>query len=322
MHACRPDRLPESFYPRQRGLGDLGLLLMALILLGLGGWLTWNFGCQKEDLFQFPKNIVLDSKAQEIIRQSKIQQELISDRREVYSFHKVQRAFDGKAPVWRSAEIPHRKFEHLIEQSTPELLRQNFQRWLNFTMMLSERYQVDPIWVMAVMWTESHFRPDALSPKMAFGPMQIMPDTATYLAQQLGRRMNYLIPKDNIEMGVFYLRWLLERFGNNYVYATVAYNMGPYWVQKRLRDGGPVGVDNNYLNKVRDFYAHLSARYTGLFTQRKMPYLDTLVYLDRNRSSYLTYFWHDLRPWLNQQRPWDQILLALNEFQGQSRGQL
>jgi soluble lytic murein transglycosylase len=208
----------------------------------------------------------------------------------------------------------------------PQELWPKLERWLAHALKLAERYQIDPIWVLSVMWTESHFHSEAESPKSAFGLMQIMPETAGHLALHMGhllkRNLDFRRPKDNLEMGIFYLRWLHERFGGNYTYATVAYNMGPYWVQKRLKEGGPVGVSNNYLNKVRAYYDHLSSRYTHLIAQRKLPYLDSLVFIDHKRDSYLAHYWNGLRPWLTDKNAWGQLVVAFNQFPAQSHGQL
>ena len=51
---------------------------------------------------------------------------------------------------------------------------------------------------------------------------------------------------------------LLNSFDNNYHYATVAYNMGPYWTKTRLKKNLPVGKKNHYLNKVLKAYHHIA----------------------------------------------------------------
>jgi soluble lytic murein transglycosylase-like protein len=61
-----------------------------------------------------------------------------------------------------------------------------------------------------------------------------------------------------LEAGIFYLKNLLEAFNHNHHYATVAYNMGPYWTKGRLKNNLPVGENNRYLDKVLKNYYHIT----------------------------------------------------------------
>jgi soluble lytic murein transglycosylase len=94
----------------------------------------------------------------------------------------------------------------------------------------SDRYDLAPELILAVMFTESSFNPHAESNMGAVGLMQLMPATATQLAQELEMewRGQQLLtdPESNILMGSFYLRKLLHRFDDLNV-ALAAYNVGP-----------------------------------------------------------------------------------------------
>ncbi len=79
---------------------------------------------------------------------------------------------------------------------------------------------LDPRLVESVAWHESRFRPDALSPKGAFGPMQLMPATARALG------VDARDPGQNIAGGAHYLRMMADRFGD-WGLALAAYNAGP-----------------------------------------------------------------------------------------------
>ena len=67
---------------------------------------------------------------------------------------------------------------------------------------------------------ESGYKVDATSPKGAYGPAQLMPDTAAELG------VNREDPRENIFGGAKYLRQQLDRFGEMPL-ALAAYNAGP-----------------------------------------------------------------------------------------------
>jgi soluble lytic murein transglycosylase-like protein len=87
---------------------------------------------------------------------------------------------------------------------------------------------LSPDLLKAVAWQESRGRVDAVSPKGAIGPMQLMPGTARMMG------VNPHDPVDNVRGGALYLRRQLERFGSVPL-ALAAYNAGPGAV---LRHGG------------------------------------------------------------------------------------
>ncbi len=102
---------------------------------------------------------------------------------------------------------------------------------------------IDISWLLAMSRQESGFAPLAQSNKGALGVMQLMPATAKRTAKdlKLGYSKEQLKnPEYNITLGSHYLQQLLERFDNNYVLATAAYNAGPHRIDEWLsyRDMG------------------------------------------------------------------------------------
>lgn len=90
----------------------------------------------------------------------------------------------------------------------------------------AERHGVEPQLVEALIGVESAFDPWAVSRKGARGLMQLMPETAVALGVR-----NSFNPHQNIEGGVRYLRYLLDRYGRSLPLALAAYNAGPRVVE-------------------------------------------------------------------------------------------
>lgn len=94
----------------------------------------------------------------------------------------------------------------------------------------SDRYDVPPEMILAVIRIESSFNTNALSHKGAVGLMQLLPSTARQMAREL--RIDWTgedilrDPSANIAMGTYYLTKLLGRF-NDLSVALAAYNHGP-----------------------------------------------------------------------------------------------
>ncbi|HSW09903.1 MAG TPA: transglycosylase SLT domain-containing protein [Bacillota bacterium] len=99
----------------------------------------------------------------------------------------------------------------------------------------SERFQLDPLLILAIMRTESHFRADAISVADARGLMQILPTTGEWIAERAGWRTSkeaLFDPAHNILLGAWYIRHLLDTFDGEYLHAIAAYNGGWGSVQR------------------------------------------------------------------------------------------
>ncbi|MCW8917300.1 MAG: transglycosylase SLT domain-containing protein [Gammaproteobacteria bacterium] len=107
--------------------------------------------------------------------------------------------------------------------------------------------QLNPAWVYAVARQESAMSPDARSPAGALGLMQLMPTTGKAVAKALnypiGGNEQLLEPDTNIHLGTYYLRQVLDRFDNNAVLATAAYNAGPHRVSGWFPEQGVIDAD-------------------------------------------------------------------------------
>lgn len=111
-----------------------------------------------------------------------------------------------------------------IDWNSTKLHLQEFSDAIKFA---TEKYEVDPALVRAVIHAESGFNALARSRKGAMGLMQLMPGTAREVGVSDAR-----VPAHNIRGGVQYLAGLLARFRGNTTLATAAYNAGPEAVEK------------------------------------------------------------------------------------------
>jgi len=130
----------------------------------------------------------------------------------------------------------------------------------------AERNHVDPALVQAVIQNESAWNPNAVSPKGAYGLMQLIPSTA----ERFGVG-NVFDPAQNIEGGTRYLRELLDRYHGNLKESLAAYNAGE---QAVARFGGVPAYPETraYVRKVTHTYFQSGSGHspTGEF-QRHFP---------------------------------------------------
>lgn len=135
-------------------------------------------------------------------------------------------------------------------------------------------FGVPPAMILAVIRTESDFKPDARSAVGAMGLMQLMPETFTFLRDE---KLKEDIPSDavwspevNIRYGTYYLSYLFDKFGN---WRTVlaAYNAGEGrvmdWLSsKDLSDGNtllhiPFKETENYVTEALEAYRYYLEKY-------------------------------------------------------------
>jgi soluble lytic murein transglycosylase len=93
----------------------------------------------------------------------------------------------------------------------------------------ARNYHLNPALLAAVIYQESKFRADSRSSSGAIGLMQLLPDTAKGIAVHTGgsrfRVADLYDPELNVRYGSWYLRHLLEKYGDEET-ALAAYNAG------------------------------------------------------------------------------------------------
>ena len=89
---------------------------------------------------------------------------------------------------------------------------------------------IDPAWAYGIMRQESRFVTSARSNVGASGLMQVMPDTAKYIARNLGETYSASRANSgdtNIRYGTWYMGDILSKLNYQPVLATAGYNAGP-----------------------------------------------------------------------------------------------
>ena len=111
----------------------------------------------------------------------------------------------------------------------------------------ARKRSLDYSWVISIARQESAFNPMAHSYAGARGLMQLMPATAKQAAKQSKtpyKKVSELYrPETNIALGTAHLAWLSERFKDNKVFATAAYNAGSTAVKRWLKARGHLPLD-------------------------------------------------------------------------------
>jgi hypothetical protein len=113
----------------------------------------------------------------------------------------------------------------------------------------AKRQNLAPSLALAIAKVESNFDPKALSHAGAKGVMQIMPRTAE---QTFGVPRGRLFePRVNINLGVRFIKQLLERYDNHLEIALSHYNGGSR-VKNRQGEFRVMPTTRSYVNKVLD----------------------------------------------------------------------
>lgn len=107
------------------------------------------------------------------------------------------------------------------------------------------RNGVDPVLLYAQMHQESSFKKTAVSYKGARGLMQLMPFTAARFGVK-----DIFDPRQNIEGGARYMRYLLDQFGGDVALALAGYNAGEGAVMKYGRRIPPYHETQEYVRRI------------------------------------------------------------------------
>lgn len=147
------------------------------------------------------------------------------------------------------------------------------QAFKELVLAASQKYNLEPALLWAIIREESHFKHDAVSWVGAMGLMQIMPPTGKDIAARLGTPItenDLLNPEINIKFGSFYIHSMLNMFNGDMDKAMAAYNGGAGNVRKWM--------ESNFGTSDEDFPTAIT-------------FPETQEYITKVRNSYHIYKW-------------------------------
>ncbi|HEY3102418.1 MAG TPA: lytic transglycosylase domain-containing protein, partial [Pyrinomonadaceae bacterium] len=119
----------------------------------------------------------------------------------------------------------------------------------NYVSESATRNGLDPLLIYSIMHQESSFKLGAISPKGARGLMQLMPGTAARYGVS-----NIFDPKQNIEGGARYMKFLLDHFDGDLSLALAGYNAGEGAVEKYGFRIPPYAETQEYVRRISRRY--------------------------------------------------------------------
>ena len=138
----------------------------------------------------------------------------------------------------------------------------------------ANKHDIDPLLVCAIIKSESNYDAQAESAVGAVGLMQLMPDTASWLAGKYGIEYEKEMLYDaeyNISLGCLYLSTLLDYWDGNVVEAVASYNGGHGNVDDWISSGTWNGTEEDIAN--------IPFAETRTYTQKVMSCYDNYINL-------------------------------------------
>lgn len=144
----------------------------------------------------------------------------------------------------------------------------------------AEEFHLDRNLIAAVIYSESHFNPNAGSSAGAKGLMQLIPQTARGVARQIGMTdyadSKIFDPATNIRLGSAYLRSAINSRGGNIDVALANYNGGPKYAgifQQTLDRSVLPRETDSYIRKVKGVWQSYDQIYGENWEGPRKPFI-------------------------------------------------
>lgn len=172
------------------------------------------------------------------------------------------------------------------------LAEQRLSPWDDIVHEYADRYGFDWRLIVAQMYQESRFNPEALSNAGASGLMQILPTTAEFMGAG-----DINDPRQGIEAGIRYLDHLRSQFEEDLLledrtwFTLAAYNAGPQRIQRARRLAAEMNLDQDrWFDNVEKAMMRLAVPYTrDGEVVRDCRCGQTVVYVRDIRTRYTNY---------------------------------
>lgn len=139
--------------------------------------------------------------------------------------------FGSDAHSWEGKTSFNKMIHKTVRESLDKSWQKQARSIARTIIKESTKYKLDPVFVLAVIRTESKFNPLALGRFGEIGLMQIKPTTAEWIAGKFNLPWNgkktLKDPVANIQIGLAYMSYLRGQFKGSARKYVSAYNMGP-----------------------------------------------------------------------------------------------
>lgn len=177
------------------------------------------------------------------------QQELVGKKRAIASLTSKREASSVNQAISQLV------FEETLK-SLPESYKSQANKISKTIIDEANKYEMDPLFLIAVIKHESYFDPQMVGSFKEVGLMQIKPTTAEWLNKKMGLpSLDLRDPVINIKLGTFFFSQLRGKFAKDSKLYIAAYNMGAANVRKLLKNNKKpkeyaVKVMKNYMDLI------------------------------------------------------------------------
>ncbi|MFS4460180.1 lytic transglycosylase domain-containing protein [Bdellovibrio sp. HCB2-146] len=172
------------------------------------------------------------------------------------------------------ADLNYRILEK-IRDALPWQWKDSAEQLTEVLIVESKKAKLDPIFIMAVIQTESSFNPETVGAAGEIGLMQILPGTGEWMSQIYGLpwkgKWTLFDPVTNVRFGITYFAHLREEFDGRSGHYINAYNMGTGNVRKIEKRRKKLAINNHYLKRgySQRVTSNYSKIYADIYEQKK-----------------------------------------------------